>query len=88
MVSYKHSGQWIDLTSLLSLNVFLLGLFRLFILGSYDRETYVHCTLELSSHQWKEKARSSIKKVKEARFITLFSMSVRHRCCNTGRWYQ
>uniref|UniRef100_A0A3B4F200 PDZ domain containing 8 n=1 Tax=Pundamilia nyererei TaxID=303518 RepID=A0A3B4F200_9CICH len=59
---YKHSGQWIDLTSLLSLNVFLLGLFRLFILGSYDRETYVHCTLELSSHQWKEKARSSIKK--------------------------
>lgn len=34
---------------------------RLFILGSYDRETYVHCTLELSSHQWKEKTRSSIK---------------------------
>lgn len=36
---------------------------RLFILGSYDRETYVHCTLELSSHQWKEKTRSSIKRV-------------------------
>ncbi|XP_068584261.1 PDZ domain-containing protein 8 [Cebidichthys violaceus] len=35
---------------------------RLFILGSYDRETYVHCTLELSSHQWKEKTRSSIKR--------------------------
>lgn len=33
------------------------------ILGSYDRETYVHCTLELSSHKWKEKTRSSIKKV-------------------------
>lgn len=36
---------------------------RLFILGSYDRETYVHCTLELSSHEWKEKTRSSIKRV-------------------------
>lgn len=36
---------------------------RLFILGSYDRETYVHCTLELSSQQWKEKPRSSIKQV-------------------------
>ncbi|XP_029031377.1 PDZ domain-containing protein 8 [Betta splendens] len=35
---------------------------RLFILGSYDRETHVHCTLELSSQQWKEKARSSIRK--------------------------
>ncbi|KAM6922558.1 PDZ domain-containing protein 8 [Lycodopsis pacificus] len=35
---------------------------RLFILGSYDRETYVHCTLELSSQQWKEKTRSSIKR--------------------------
>uniref|UniRef100_A0A673WCN3 PDZ domain containing 8 n=1 Tax=Salmo trutta TaxID=8032 RepID=A0A673WCN3_SALTR len=34
---------------------------RLFILGSYDRETYVHCTFELSSHEWKEKTRSSIK---------------------------
>ncbi|XP_074501783.1 PDZ domain-containing protein 8 [Sebastes fasciatus] len=34
---------------------------RLFILGSYDRETHVHCTLELSTHQWKEKSRSSIK---------------------------
>uniref|UniRef100_A0A8C7XDA5 PDZ domain containing 8 n=1 Tax=Oryzias sinensis TaxID=183150 RepID=A0A8C7XDA5_9TELE len=34
---------------------------ELFILGSYDRETYVHVTLELSSFQWKEKTRSSIK---------------------------
>lgn len=44
------------------LKVSLIECSRLFILGSYDRETYVHCTLELSSHQWKEKARSSIKK--------------------------
>ncbi|KAK6487642.1 PDZ domain-containing protein 8-like [Huso huso] len=36
---------------------------RLFILGSYDRETYVHCTVELSSSVWKEKPRSSIKTV-------------------------
>ncbi|XP_041117247.1 PDZ domain-containing protein 8-like [Polyodon spathula] len=34
---------------------------RLFILGSYDRETYVHCTVELSSSVWKEKPRSSVK---------------------------
>ncbi|XP_033978281.1 PDZ domain-containing protein 8 [Trematomus bernacchii] len=43
------------------LRVTLIECSRLFILGSYDRETYVHCTLELSSHQWKEKTRSSIK---------------------------
>ncbi|XP_034463894.1 PDZ domain-containing protein 8 [Hippoglossus hippoglossus] len=43
------------------LKVTLIECSRLFILGSYDRETYVHCTLELSSHQWKEKTRSSIK---------------------------
>ncbi|KAM3606655.1 uncharacterized protein V6R79_020699 [Siganus canaliculatus] len=43
------------------LKVTLIECSRLFILGSYDRETYVHCTLELSSHQWKEKSRSSIK---------------------------
>ncbi|MGH0140992.1 UNVERIFIED_CONTAM: hypothetical protein FKN15_018827 [Acipenser sinensis] len=36
---------------------------RLFILGSYDRETYVHCTVELSSSVWREKPRSSIKMV-------------------------
>ncbi|XP_077585582.1 PDZ domain-containing protein 8 [Stigmatopora nigra] len=44
------------------LKVTLIDSSRLFILGSYDRETYVHCTLELSSHQWKEKTRSSIKR--------------------------
>ncbi|KAM4730519.1 PDZ domain-containing protein 8 [Anableps anableps] len=43
------------------LRVTLIECSRLFILGSYDRETYVHCTLELSSQQWKEKTRSSIK---------------------------
>ncbi|XP_077438664.1 PDZ domain-containing protein 8 [Vanacampus margaritifer] len=44
------------------LKVTLIECSRLFILGSYDRETYVHCTLELSSHEWKEKTRSSIKR--------------------------
>ncbi|XP_059929889.1 PDZ domain-containing protein 8 [Gadus macrocephalus] len=44
------------------LRVSLIECSRLFILGSYDRETYVHCTLELSSCEWKEKTRSSIKK--------------------------
>lgn len=43
------------------LRLTLIECSRLFILGSYDRETYVHCTVELSSHQWKEKTRSSIK---------------------------
>uniref|UniRef100_A0A3P9HC48 PDZ domain containing 8 n=1 Tax=Oryzias latipes TaxID=8090 RepID=A0A3P9HC48_ORYLA len=43
------------------LRVTLIECSRLFILGSYDRETYVHVTLELSSFQWKEKTRSSIK---------------------------
>uniref|UniRef100_A0A3Q3GSJ6 PDZ domain containing 8 n=1 Tax=Labrus bergylta TaxID=56723 RepID=A0A3Q3GSJ6_9LABR len=43
------------------LKVTLIECSRLFILGSYDREIYVHCTLELSSNQWKEKTRSSIK---------------------------
>ncbi|XP_041865806.1 PDZ domain-containing protein 8 [Melanotaenia boesemani] len=43
------------------LRVTLTECSRLFILGSYDRETYVHCTLELSSQEWKEKTRSSIK---------------------------
>ncbi|CAG6018183.1 unnamed protein product [Menidia menidia] len=46
------------------LKVTLIECSRLFILGSYDRETYIHCTLELSSHQWKEKTRSSIKQVR------------------------
>ncbi|XP_028325051.1 PDZ domain-containing protein 8 [Gouania willdenowi] len=43
------------------LKVTLIECSRLFILGSYSREMYVHCTLELSSSQWKEKTRSSIK---------------------------
>lgn len=43
------------------LRVSLLECSRLFILGSYDRETYVHCTMELSSQRWKEKTRISIK---------------------------
>ncbi|KAM8860309.1 PDZ domain-containing protein 8 [Spinachia spinachia] len=44
------------------LKVTLIECSRLFILGSYDRDIYVHCTLELSSQQWKEKTRSSIKR--------------------------
>uniref|UniRef100_A0A8C3RJV5 PDZ domain containing 8 n=1 Tax=Chelydra serpentina TaxID=8475 RepID=A0A8C3RJV5_CHESE len=41
-----------------------LGLPRdrlLLIFGSYERETNVHCTFELSSNVWEEKSRSSIK---------------------------
>uniref|UniRef100_A0A673BE18 PDZ domain containing 8 n=1 Tax=Sphaeramia orbicularis TaxID=375764 RepID=A0A673BE18_9TELE len=45
------------------LRVGLIQCSRLFILGSYDRETSVHCTLELSPQPWKEKSRSSIKQV-------------------------
>ncbi|KAJ8359607.1 hypothetical protein SKAU_G00161320 [Synaphobranchus kaupii] len=44
------------------LRVTLVECSRLFILGSYERKAYVHCTLELSSHEWKEKTRSSIKR--------------------------
>lgn len=33
--------------------------------GSYERETNVHCTMELSSNVWEEKSRSSIKTVKK-----------------------
>ncbi|XP_028651847.1 PDZ domain-containing protein 8 [Erpetoichthys calabaricus] len=43
------------------LKVTLVECSRLFILGSYDRESYIHCTVELSSSVWKEKIRSSIK---------------------------
>ncbi|XP_055027744.2 PDZ domain-containing protein 8 isoform X2 [Misgurnus anguillicaudatus] len=43
------------------LRVTLVECSRLFILGSYERETYVHCTLELSDSEWREKTRSSIK---------------------------
>ncbi|XP_072292262.1 PDZ domain-containing protein 8-like [Eucyclogobius newberryi] len=45
------------------LRITLIECSRLFILGSYERETHVHCTVELSAHQWKEKTRSSIKQV-------------------------
>ncbi|XP_056623883.1 PDZ domain-containing protein 8 [Triplophysa dalaica] len=43
------------------LRVTLVECSRLFILGSYERETYVHCTIELSASEWREKTRSSIK---------------------------
>ncbi|XP_043911477.1 PDZ domain-containing protein 8-like [Protopterus annectens] len=43
------------------LKVTLVECSRLFIFGSYDRETSIHCTLELSSTVWKQKTRSSIK---------------------------
>ncbi|XP_028823427.1 PDZ domain-containing protein 8 [Denticeps clupeoides] len=43
------------------LRVTLIECSRLFILGSYERETYVHCTLEISEDEWKQKIRSSIK---------------------------
>ncbi|TSU37057.1 PDZ domain-containing protein 8 [Bagarius yarrelli] len=53
------------------LRVTLVECSRLFILGSYDRETYVHCTIEISSHEWREKPRSSIKKlIKSALRVT------------------
>ncbi|TRY91893.1 hypothetical protein DNTS_015049 [Danionella cerebrum] len=48
------------------LRVTLVECSRLFILGSYEKETYVHCTFELSSDQWREKTRSSIKEVYDA----------------------
>ncbi|KAK1792881.1 hypothetical protein P4O66_001612 [Electrophorus voltai] len=43
------------------LRVTLVECSRLFILGSYERKTYVHCTIELSRQEWREKPRSSIK---------------------------
>ncbi|NXY45347.1 PDZD8 protein, partial [Ceuthmochares aereus] len=43
------------------LRVTLIECTRLFIFGSYERETNVHCTMELSSNVWEEKSRSSIK---------------------------
>ncbi|XP_068111425.1 PDZ domain-containing protein 8 [Hyperolius riggenbachi] len=45
------------------LKVTLMECSRLLILGSYDQETYIHCTLEISSAPWKEKSRTSIKTV-------------------------
>ncbi|XP_053548654.1 PDZ domain-containing protein 8 [Bombina bombina] len=43
------------------LKVSLIDCSRLLIFGSYDQETPIHCTLELSNSPWKEKTRSSIK---------------------------
>ncbi|NXP58549.1 PDZD8 protein, partial [Chloropsis cyanopogon] len=43
------------------LRVTLIECSRLLMFGSYERETNVHCTLELSSNVWEEKSRSSIK---------------------------
>ncbi|XP_064000361.1 PDZ domain-containing protein 8 [Pogoniulus pusillus] len=43
------------------LKVTLVECTRLLIFGSYERETNVHCTMELSSNVWEEKSRSSIK---------------------------
>ncbi|XP_038614443.1 PDZ domain-containing protein 8 [Tachyglossus aculeatus] len=43
------------------LKVTLLECSRLLIFGSYERETNIHCTLELSRGVWEEKSRSSIK---------------------------
>ncbi|NWT07886.1 PDZD8 protein, partial [Vireo altiloquus] len=43
------------------LKVTLIECTRLLIFGSYERETSVHCTMELSSNVWEEKSRSSIK---------------------------
>ncbi|XP_051837474.1 PDZ domain-containing protein 8 isoform X1 [Antechinus flavipes] len=43
------------------LKITLVECSRLLILGSYERETNVHCTMELSSGVWEEKQRSSVK---------------------------
>ncbi|CAM4583883.1 unnamed protein product [Lepidochelys olivacea] len=43
------------------LKITLIECTRLLIFGSYERETNVHCTFELSSNVWEEKSRSSIK---------------------------
>ncbi|NWI55200.1 PDZD8 protein, partial [Calyptomena viridis] len=43
------------------LKVTLIECTRLLMFGSYERETNVHCTMELSSNVWEEKSRSSIK---------------------------
>ncbi|XP_057885173.1 PDZ domain-containing protein 8 [Melospiza georgiana] len=43
------------------LRITLIECTRLLVFGSYERETNVHCTLELSNNVWEEKSRSSIK---------------------------
>ncbi|XP_073416001.1 PDZ domain-containing protein 8 [Dendrobates tinctorius] len=45
------------------LRVSVIDCSRLLIFGSYDQETHIHCTLEISSTPWKEKTRTSIKTV-------------------------
>nr|DBA14751.1 TPA: hypothetical protein GDO54_004044 [Pyxicephalus adspersus] len=45
------------------LKVALIDCSRLLMFGSYDQETYIHCTLEISGAPWKEKTRTSIKTV-------------------------
>ncbi|XP_041425961.1 PDZ domain-containing protein 8 [Xenopus laevis] len=45
------------------LKVSVIECSRLLVFGSYEQETYIHCTLELSSSPWKEKTRTSIKTV-------------------------
>ncbi|XP_075704402.1 PDZ domain-containing protein 8 isoform X2 [Rhinoderma darwinii] len=45
------------------LKVSVIDCSRLLIFGSYDQETFIHCTLEISGALWKEKSRTSIKTV-------------------------
>ncbi|CAM9469284.1 unnamed protein product [Lampetra planeri] len=45
------------------LKVALLECSRLYIPGSQEREVAVHCTLELSAGQWKERERSAVREV-------------------------
>ncbi|KAJ8250604.1 hypothetical protein COCON_G00225260 [Conger conger] len=67
------------------LRVTLVECSRLFILGSYERETYVHCTLELSSQEWKEKTRSSIKTTEVIKGASQsFGMTFRHVPASEG----
>ncbi|XP_064174188.1 PDZ domain-containing protein 8 [Anguilla rostrata] len=58
---------------------------ELFILGSYERETYVHCTLELSAQEWREKTRSSIKTTEVIKGTAQsFGMTFRHVPASEG----
>ncbi|XP_062375244.1 PDZ domain-containing protein 8 [Sardina pilchardus] len=67
------------------LRVTLVECSRLFILGSYDRETYVHCTFELSGREWKEKTRSSIKTTEVVKGPSgSWGMTFRHVAASEG----
>ncbi|XP_035256522.1 PDZ domain-containing protein 8 [Anguilla anguilla] len=67
------------------LRVTLVECSRLFILGSYERETYVHCTLELSAQEWREKTRSSIKTTEVIKGTAQsFGMTFRHVPASEG----